>query len=600
MAAKRPTASVARRGAHKATPFADALRIWSTNVRDAGCPDRLEAEAIALADAVGRAPAHVTRTKDPCPTFRAAAMDGFAVRAVDVNDATPAKPKRLTIDKDATPIDTGAAMPRDKDAVIPNESASFDGSAIIVTRPVAPGKHVRLPGDDVPPGVAIGWPGVALRPVDCAALIASGCTTIDVVRKPRLTVIPTGDEIIASGAAVKADAVIDSNSPMIAAAARARGAEVTVVPVVADDDEALFEALGDAVSNSDVVALLAGSSGGTRDRGARTIDRVGVIAVRGVATRPARPVILGHSGAVAVVNLPGYPASCHFAFEAFVAPLLIRLGGFADPASRRARLARSVETDGSRDEWPLATLLTAPGSPRAIVDPLPDIGGGLYRLAIADARFRLRAGTTDHPRHVAVRWTPLRDVDSAASALFCGPYDPLIEELAALAGFRCRWTSDESGEALEEGTADAVGIIVREDAIERVRARLGPDRRMLVLGARREGIATARGRKARSAGYAGDAGDAAVNTQSSAGDPWETAASVVAGARASAKTTKYLAERFGLAFEPGDSAVYAIVWEDRPGHRFPWGFAVPAALGAVEPACEALGWEYIGKSSEVR
>ena len=145
MAAKRPTASVAQRGAHKATPFADALRIWSTNLRDAGCPDRLEAEAIALADAVGRAPAHVTRTKDPCPTFRAAAMDGLAVRAVDVNDATPAKPKRLTIDKDATPIDTGAAMPRDKDAVIPNESASFDGSAIIVTRPVAPTSPTTWP-----------------------------------------------------------------------------------------------------------------------------------------------------------------------------------------------------------------------------------------------------------------------------------------------------------------------------------------------------------------------------------------------------------------------------------------------------------------------
>ncbi|HYK51900.1 MAG TPA: molybdopterin-binding protein, partial [Candidatus Eremiobacteraceae bacterium] len=461
MAAKRPAESMTARGARNATPFADAVRIWWSQLRDAGCPERLDAEAIAPHEAVGRAPAHVIRTKDPCPTYRAAAMDGFAVRAADVRDASPSKPKRLTIGKDAIPVDTGAVMLRDQNAVIPSEAAATDGSAIIVTRPVAPGKHVRLPGDDVPPGVAIGWPGIALRPVDCAALIASGCTTIDVVRRPRLTVIPTGDEIVASGTASKPGAVIDSNSPMIAAAARATGAEVNVVPVVADDDDALLKALSDAVANSDVVALLAGSSAGARDRGARTIGRAGVVDVRGVATRPARPVILGHSGAVAIVNLPGYPASCHFAFEAFVAPLLRRLGGFADPISRRARLARGMETDGSRDEWPLATLLTAPGSPRAIVDPLPDIGGGLYRLAMADARVHLRAGATKHPRHVAVRWTPLRDADSTASAVFCGPYDPLIEELAALAGFRCRWTSDESGEALEEGTADAVGIILR-------------------------------------------------------------------------------------------------------------------------------------------
>ncbi len=581
-------------GAPRATPFAEAVRTWSEQLRDAGCPDRLAVEAIALYEAVGRAPAHVTRTKDPCPTYRAAAMDGFAVRAADVCDATAAKPKRLTIGTGAVPIDTGAKLPRDKDAVIPNEAVLVDGQTVVVTKSVAIGKHVRLPGDDVPPGVAIGWPGVALRPVDCAALIASGCTTIDVVRKPRLTVIPSGDELVASGAAAKPGSVIDSNSPMIAAAARTLGAEVTVTGVVADDDGALHAALTDAVANSDVVALLAGSSDGARDRGARTIEQVGAIDVRGVATRPGRPVILGHSGSVAIVNLPGYPASCHFAFEAYVAPLLRRLGGFADAPTRRARLARGVDTDGARDEWPLATVLTAPGSPRAIVDPLPDIGGGLYRLARADARFHLRSGTAHHPRHVAVEWTPLRDTDSASVALFAGPYDPLIEELAALAGFRCRWTADESGEALEEGTADAAGIIVRDEGIERVRARLGKGRMMLVIGSRREGVA-----KARSA--SGSSATSGVDVdQPSAGDPWENAASVAAGTRAAVRTTKFLAERFGLAFEESKPALYAIVWEDGPSHRFPWGIAIGAALGALASASGALGWEYIGMDSEVR
>lgn len=592
MAAKRSAAGVTDGGAPRATPFAEAVRTWWAHLRDAGCPDRLAAETIALHDAVGRAPAHVTRTKEPCPTYRAAAMDGFAVRAADVRDASPAKPTRLKLGTDATPVDTGAKVPRDKDAVIPIEAVTVDDQTIVVTKRVAIGKHVRLPGDDVPPGVAIGWPGVALRPVDCAALIASGCTTIDVVRKPRLSVIPSGDEVVAVGAPSKAGSVIDSNSPMIAAAARALGAEVTVTGVVADDDGALLKALTDAVANSDVVALLAGSSNGARDRGARTIERVGAIDVRGVATRPGRPVILGHSGSVAVVNLPGYPASCHFAFEAYIAPLLRRLGGFADAPARRARLARDVDTDGSRDEWPLATVLTAPGSPRAIVDPLPDIGGGLYRLARADARFHLRSGTAHHARHVNVEWAPLRDADDASMALFAGPYDPLIEELAALAGFRCRWTADESGEALEEGTADAAGIIVREDSFERVRARFGKGRTMLVIGSRREGIAKPRSTSSSSAG-------SDIELDRRTADPWETAASVAAGTRASARTTKFLAEQFGLAFEEGKPALYAIVWEDGPGHRFPWGIALAAALGAVAGVSGALGWEYIGMGSEV-
>ncbi|HET9342744.1 MAG TPA: molybdopterin-binding protein [Candidatus Eremiobacteraceae bacterium] len=593
MAAKRSAAAVTDGGAPHATPFAEAVRTWWTHLRDAGCPDRLAAEAIALHDAVGRAPAHVTRTKEPCPTYRAAAMDGFAVRAADLRDASAANPKRLTLGTDATPVDTGAKVPRDKDAVIPIEAVVVDGQTIVVAERIAIGKHVRLPGDDVPPGVAIGWPGVALRPVDCAALIASGCTTIDVVRKPRLTVIPSGDEVVAAGAPSKPGSVIDSNSPMIAAAARALGAEVTVTAVIADDDGALLDALTDAVANSDVVALLAGSSNGARDRGARTIERVGAIDVRGVATRPGRPVILGHSGGVAIVNLPGYPASCHFAFEAYVAPLLRRLGGFADTQARRARLARDVDTDGSRDEWPLATVLTAPGSPRAIVDPLPDIGGGLYRLARADARFRLRSGTAHHVRHVAVEWTPLRESDDTSMPLFAGPYDPLIEELAALAGFRCRWTADESGEALEEGTADAAGIIVRDGSFERVQARLGKGRTLLVIGSRREGIA-----KARSASHS-STGAAVELERRTSEDPWETAASIAAGMRTSARTTKFLAEQFALAFEEGKPALYAIVWEDGPGHRFPWAIAVPAALGAVASASGALGWEYIGMGSEV-
>lgn len=582
-------------GSPHATPFDDAVRIWWTKLREAGCPEQLATETISLASAAGRAPAALARSKDPCPTYRAAAMDGYAVRARDLTAASNDRPVRLKIGAAAVTVDTGSPMPADKDAVLPAEAVSVDGASIVVSRPTHAGKHVRLPGDDVPPGVAIAWPGIPLRPVDCAALISSGLTSIDVVRRPRVTVIPSGDEIVAPGSQPGPGAVIDSNSSMIAASARARGAAVVTTAIIADDDDALDAALAGAIERSDVVLLLAGSSRGDRDRGARAIERAGTVDVRGVATRPARPVILGHAGHVAIVNLPGYPVACAFAFDAYVAPLLRRLGGIADPPPRRARLARAAETDGTCDEWRLASVLTSPGSPRAVVDPLEDIGGGLYQLARADARFRLKRGTTRHARYVAVGWTPLRD-DAANAPLFAGPYDPLIEEIAALAGFRCRWTTDETGEALDDGTAEAAGIVVRGRDIDSVHARAGEHRRMLVIGARREGIA-----RARSADTDVEV-DAERPDLSSTGrsDPWEAAASVASGVRTSVMTTKYLAERFGLRFEERGSVVYAIVWEERPGRRFPWGIAVHAALGAVEGASSTLGWEYIGSRPTVR
>jgi molybdenum cofactor synthesis domain-containing protein len=514
-------------------------------------------------------------------------MDGIAVRAADIAPASKVKPVRLLLGEGAIEIDTGGALPDGFDAVIPIERVKRSGKSVVVDAPVPAGKNVRLPGEDVPPGVAIGWPGFGLRPLDCAALVATGCTTVEVVKRAKLAVIPTGDEIVLSGTPSKPGTVVESNSIMIAAEARTLGASVRVWPIVKDDLRSIEAALREALAESDVVALLAGSSRGRRDHGAAAIAAAGDVDVHGVATRPGKPVVLGHAGSVPMVNLPGYPVSCHFAFETYVAPLLRRLGGLADPLARRARLSDAVSVDGSADEWHTATLLTAPGSPRAIVVPQNEVGGGLYRLTQADARYHLKRGVADFGRHVAVPWTPLRDADSAARSLFVGPYDPLIEELAALGGFRCRWTGDESGAALDEGIADAVGVLVRAGEYDVLRKRAAAGRKVLPIGLRREGVAV-------SAAPA----TVAITGDESDDDPWARVAAVACGIRRSAPCALYIAQRFGVGFEEGPPALYAIVWEDRPGHRFPWGIVLAAALSALEDAGSKLGWKSIGISEE--
>jgi molybdenum cofactor synthesis domain-containing protein len=577
--------------------FSDAVRTWTARLEEAGCPHRLGSETLPLRDAVGRVPAQVARTKHPCPTYRAAAMDGYAVRSRDVESARAENPVRLRLGKDVIPVDTGNVVPAEFDAVIALEKTllASKNKSITVSSAVAPGKNIRLPGDDAPPGVAVGWPGTALRPLDCATLAASGCTSVEVTIRPRLAVIPTGDEIVAQGTVPPPGSVIESNSLMIAAEAEAAGALATIWPITKDDDAALDRVLREALEGSDVVALIAGSSRGRRDRGAAAIERAGTIDVRGVATRPARPVVLGHAGTVPIVNLPGYPVSCHFAFDAYVAPLLRRLAGISDPMPRRARLGEAVETNGAFDEWRLATLLTAPGSPRSVAVPLADVGGSLYQLAQADARFHLKRGIARFGRYAAVPWSPLRDADSPARPLFVGPYDPLLEEMAALGGFRCRWTDDETGEALDAGEADAIGVIVRGGDLAALRKRAGEGRKMLPVGARSEGKAVA--------AAVDHQGKSRVSTQSEPGkqlgDPWAGAAAVAAGTRDSAPCTRYVAERFGVRFEEGDPAFYAVVWEDRPGHRFPWGIVLAAALSALADVAPALGWKNIGAPVEV-
>jgi molybdenum cofactor synthesis domain-containing protein len=577
--------------------FADAMKTWIASIETAGFPDRLPSENIAIAEAVGRVPSQIARTKHPSPTYRAAAMDGYAVRSADVARATAQAPLRLHVGEDAVAIDTGGAIPDEFDCVIALERVKASGKNVVVSDPVPPGKNVRLPGEDVPPGVAVGWPGLQLRPVDCAALIASGCTTVEVVERPRLAIIPTGDEVVPAGTPPKPGTVVESNSLMIAAEARSLGAEVRVWPIAPDDDEAIETSLREAIGAAEVVVLLAGSSRGKRDRGAGAIERIGKIDVRGVATRPAKPVVLGHSGSVPVVNLPGFPVSCHFAFEAYVAPMLRRLGGLADPMPRRARLAQAQDTDGSADEWHSASLLTAPGSPRALVVPFAQIGGSLYRLAQADARFHLKRGVSAFPRHIAVSWNPMRDADAVARPMFVGPYDPLLEEMAALGGFRCRWTDDESGQALDEGLADAVGLLVRGDGLGTLRRRAGEGRKVLPIGVRHEGYAKrATGGPSPSAS-AGRSANVATQT-STDGDPWAGAAAVAAGILDRAPCSRYVAERYGLSFEDGQPALYVVIWEDRPGHRFPWGIVLGAALSALEDGALRLGWKSIGMPSE--
>ncbi|MBC7375747.1 MAG: molybdopterin molybdenumtransferase MoeA [Frankiales bacterium] len=314
-----------------------------------------------------------------------AAMDGIAVRAGDT-DRLRLGPRLFDV------IDTGDPMPSGRDAVVVREQVKRDGADVLIEHPVAPGRHVRQRGEDLVTGDLLLAAGTMLRPLDVAAAGAGGHTHLPVRRRPRVVVIPTGDEIRPLGSPTAAGEVLDTNSLMLIAQAVAAGATASAVDIVPDDPGALTAAVQQAVTTADLVVIGAGSSAGRDDHTAAVVAALGTVVVHGVAVRPGHPVLLGVVAGVPVLGSPGYPVSAWLTFELLAVPLLAALLGTAPPRRTRVRapLAVDVDSPAGLDDWVRVALVDG----RAM--PLPGGAGSLGQLAAAEGLLLVPAGVTGH------------------------------------------------------------------------------------------------------------------------------------------------------------------------------------------------------------
>ncbi len=358
---------------------AEALSRWRALLAKAGGGGPLPVERVAPAAAAGRVLAEDVAALRASPPLRVAAMDGIAVRAADTGSAPV-----LLAGGDAVPVDTGAPIPDGFDAVVVRERVTVDGAGFHVQEAVEAGRHVRPAGEDIPVGVDLLPAGRVLSAFDVALLAAAGHAEIPVRVRPRVAVIPTGDELRSVGEPLDAHHVLDSNGPMLVAQAAADGALAGLRPRVPDDPDALGDALLGAAAEADLVLLVAGSSRGRRDHSRDVIARLGRIAVDGVAVRPGHPVLLGAVGAVPVVGVPGYPVSAAFTYELLAREVLGDLAGGVPP--RMEVEARAAEPIGGRDD---ATCVVAvrlepvPGE-LPLAHPQARRAGALRALAGAD------------------------------------------------------------------------------------------------------------------------------------------------------------------------------------------------------------------------
>jgi putative molybdopterin biosynthesis protein len=411
-------------------PAAQALAAWRAACAAAGCPERVDVVRLALADAVGRVTAEPVWATRSSPPFDAAAMDGIAVRAAESVGASDAAPVLLEPGAYVA-IDTGDPLPDGFDAVVMREHVHYDGDRAELRAAVPPYAHVRSIGEDVSAAELLLPAGHRLRAVDVAAAAAAGATDVVVRRAPVVAVLPTGDEVRPVGAATGPGEILDTNSLMLAAQAREAGCEAFVPDIEPDDPERIAAAVRAAAARADLVVVVAGSSAGRDDYTAAVVERLGTVAVHGVAVRPGHPVVLGAVDATPVLGAPGYPVSAALTFEIFAAPLLAALEGAA-PAERpraRARLARKLASPMGMDDWVRVRLGRVGG--RLVATPLPRGAGVLTSLVRADGLLVVPAGLEGHHAGDEVEVALLRGVEAIDRTIVAIGSHDLVLDLAA-------------------------------------------------------------------------------------------------------------------------------------------------------------------------
>ncbi|MEA2682523.1 MAG: molybdopterin molybdotransferase [Chloroflexota bacterium] len=345
------------------------------------------------------------------PGFDNSAMDGFAVRAADTIGATPASPARLRLLGEvaaggvasvavepgaAVRIMTGAPLPAGADAVVMVEATSMDGQTVLAGIEVETGRSLRRAGEDVRRGDPAMAAGTVLGPAQLALLAALGVVEPTCVPRPRVAVIPTGDELVDPAVEPGPGQVADVVGSGMPAAVREAGGDPIRVRRAADTEADVRRAFAEA-AGADLVISVGGVSMGDYDFVRRFIENDGELDFWKVAMRPGRPLAVGRVGGALVVGLPGNPVSALVGFEVFVLPALVAMAG--RPGWHRTRQACALA--GPLQSPPGLRMFARASVARDAAGTLvgmPVMGQGSHQLrslAAANALLDIPAGAGD-------------------------------------------------------------------------------------------------------------------------------------------------------------------------------------------------------------
>lgn len=390
-----------------------------------------KAETVSVKDSCGRVSKTAVYAKICSPHYHASAMDGIAVTASDTFGAGETTPIMLS-ETDFDWVDTGDPIPQGRDAVIMIEDVvkNPDGSVKLYAA-AAPWQHIRQIGEDICAGEMI-LPGTTrISPSAIGAMIAGGVTRVEVIKKPLVGIIPTGDEIVPPCEDPKPGEILEFNSSIFAAMVEQWGAEPKVYPIVPDDREKLKAAVAEAANDCDMVILNAGSSAGRDDYSVRIIRELGEVLYHGIAMKPGKPAILGNIGAKPVLGVPGYPVSGIIVVEQFLRPLIeyCAMANGTENEYVTARLTRAV-VSGLKYKELVRVRMGAVGG-KLIASPLNRGAGVVSSFMKADGIMEVPQGTEGFESGETVKVKLLRPKEELYGSAMCiGSHDPLLDELA--------------------------------------------------------------------------------------------------------------------------------------------------------------------------
>jgi putative molybdopterin biosynthesis protein len=430
----------------KNIPLSEAIEKWSEKIESEKVGP-LGPESIPVEQSLRRITSEAIFARLSSPFYHASAMDGYAVRYADTFGASETVPKRLQYGTQAVYVNTGDPMPEGFNAVIMVEDVNIinekdignrtpdthvgNAEFIEIIQSATPWQNVRVIGEDIVCTELIVPENHTIRPVDIGAIISGGHVTVQVRRRPKIVIIPTGSELVEPGSELRKGNIIEYNSFVLSSLVQEWGGEAVRVKPVPDDIEEIKKAIREGCETGDLVVVNAGSSAGSADFTVHAIAELGEVIQHGINIKPGKPVILGWVKNTPVLGIPGYPVSAFITFNIFAKMLIYILQGIElpEPEYMRAKISRQVASPLGQEEF-LRVKLGKVGE-SIIATPVSRGAGVLMSLVRADGFVRVPAMAEGIGSGSEVDVELLRDRGEIGNTVVCiGSHDNALDLLA--------------------------------------------------------------------------------------------------------------------------------------------------------------------------
>ena len=286
---------------------------------------KMGTEMVPTIESVGRVCAKAIFARVCDPTYNASAMDGIAVCSIDTAEASELKPMVLKKGQFQY-VNTGNPINQPYDSVIMIEDViNNEDSSISIIAPSKPWQHIRCIGETVVATEMVVPSNYIIRELDLGAILASGNAEVEVYKKPKVAVIPTGNEMVEDTKDLAKGKLMESNSRVMSALVKSYGGDPVRYGICIDDEELLEDRIKVAVKENDVVLINAGSSAGTKDYTKKIIEKLGKVYAHGLAIKPGKPTILGIIDGKPIIGVPGYPVSAYIVMEKVVKAVIAKM-----------------------------------------------------------------------------------------------------------------------------------------------------------------------------------------------------------------------------------------------------------------------------------